>query len=91
VAVAHWVDTRLVAMNAGYIGRDYAIWPDDLELTLEQNGAKLFFVKADDAVGMSRLSALYPDGFSEYHKGLAPGRDFFTYLVPPADSSKFLK
>lgn len=91
VAVAHWVDTRLVAMNAGYIGRDFAIWPDDLELTLEQNGAKLFFVKADDAVGMSRLSALYPDGFSEYHKGLAPGRDFFTYLVPPADSSKFLK
>ncbi len=91
VAVAHWVDTRLVAMNAGYTDRDYAIWADDLDLTLEQTGAKLFFVKADDVTGMDRLSQLYPDGFSEYHQGLAEGRDFYTYLVPPSTTGNFKK
>ena len=84
VAVAHWVDTRLVAMNAGVFDRDYAIWADDLELTLGQAGPKLFFVKADDTAGMSRLTALYPEGFGNYHLGIADGRDFYTYLVPPA-------
>ena len=89
VAVPHWVDTRLVAMNAGYVGQDYAIWADDLELTLEQSGPKLFFVKADDSQGRDRLTTLYPDGFSEFHQGLAAGRDFYTYLVPPADRGTF--
>ncbi len=76
-------------MNAGYVGRDYAIWADDLELTMEQAGAKLFFVKADDKDGMDRLSRLYPDGFSGYHQGLAEGRDFYTYLVPPSTTGNF--
>ena len=89
VAVAHWVDTRLVAMNAGVFDRDYAIWADDLELTLGQAGPKLFFVKADDTAGMSRLTALYPEGFGNYHSGMADGRDFYTYLVSPALSGGF--
>jgi hypothetical protein len=89
VAVAHWVDTRLVAMNAGVFDRDYAIWADDLELTLGQDGPKLFFVKADDIAGMSRLTALYPEGFGNYHLGIADGRDFYTYLVPPALNGGF--
>lgn len=91
VAVAHWVDTRLVAMNAGYVERDYAIWADDLEFTLDKPGTKLFFVKADDVAGMSRLTVLYPDGVGEYHQGLAEGRDFYTYVVPPTAAGNFQK
>ncbi len=89
VAVPHWVDTRLVALNAGYIGRDYQIWPQDLEYTLDESRAKLFFVKADDTEGMNKLMALYPNGFSRHHTSQVPGRDFYTYLVPPITSGQF--
>lgn len=88
VAVPHWVDTRLVAANAGYLGRDFQIWPDDLEYTLNIPGGKLFFVKADDSTGMEKLMSLYPDGVSQHHASDVPGRDFFTYTVPPADTAQ---
>ena len=83
VGVPHWVDTRLVAMNAGYLTRDYAIWPQDLELTLSETRAKLFFVKFDDQIGMGRLQELYPNGFVAFHESDVEGREFYTYIVPP--------
>lgn len=82
VAKAHWVDTRLVAMNAGYVGRDYQIWPKDLAQTLAEQRIKLFFVKADDQEGMEALRAIYPTGTSSLHTAVAPGRDFYTFVVP---------
>jgi hypothetical protein len=85
VAKAHWVDTRLVAMNTGFPDRDYAVWPQDLETTLTQSGTKLFFVKADDQEGMTRLWQLYPNGFNKYHLGTVPGRDFYTFVVPSTE------
>lgn len=88
VAVPHWVDTRLVAANAGYLGRDFQIWPDDLEYTLDVPGGKLFFVKADDSAGMEKLMSLYPNGISQLHTFDVPGRDFFTYAVPPSDTGQ---
>ena len=83
LAVPHWVDTRLVALNAGYIGRDYQIWAQDLESTLGEDRAKLFFVKGDDTEGMNQLMALYPNGFSQLHASQVAGREFYTYFVPP--------
>ncbi len=85
VAKAHWVDTRLVAMETGFPDRDYAVWPQDLETTLTQTGTKLFFVKADDQEGMTRLWQLYPGGFGKYHQGPVPGRDFYTFIVPSTE------
>ncbi len=82
VAKSHWVDTRLVAMNAGYIGRDYQVWPEDLGQTLSEQRTKLFFVKADDQTGMDALRAIYPAGTSTLHTAVAPGRDFYTFVVP---------
>lgn len=84
VAVPYWVDTRLVAINAGYLGRDYQIWAKDLEYTLDETRSKLFFVKADDSEGMVKLMSLYPNGFSQLHSSEIPGRDFYTFVVPPA-------
>jgi len=89
VAVPHWVDTRLVAFNAGYIGRDYQIWAQDLQYTQDEPRSKLFFVKADDLEGMAALTALYPNGFSQFHPAQVPGREFYTYLVPPAATGQF--
>jgi len=82
------VDTRLVALNAGYIGRDYQIWAQDLESTLGEDRAKLFFVKGDDTEGMNQLMALYPNGFSQLHASQVPGREFYTYFVPPVANSQ---
>ncbi len=84
VGVPYWVDTRLVAFSAGYVGGDYAIWPKDIEsMTLNHTGAKLFIVKFDDFEGMAVLEDVYPDGFAVYHTSEIEGRDFYTYIVPP--------
>ena len=83
VAKAYWVDTRLVAMTAGFVNRDLQVWPDDLEKTLATPGPKLFIVKADDVDGMARLQEVYPDGFATYHQSPVQDRDFIVYLVQP--------
>ena len=88
VAVPYWVDTRLVAANAGYLGSDFQVWPDDLPATLGDPRAKLFFVKADDFEGMEKLLSIYPNGVSQYHTSDVPGREFFTYVVPAVDSAQ---
>lgn len=81
LSVPHWVDTRLVAMQAGYIDRDFELWADDLATTLDHVGTKLFFVKADDAVSMEKLLAVYPGGFQTYHSNPVQGRDFIVYMI----------
>lgn len=81
LAVPYWVDTRLVAMHAGYIDRDFQLWADNLESTLDHAGAKLFIVKGDDIEGMAKLRSLYPDGFVSHHTNPVLGRDFDVYLV----------
>ncbi len=88
VAVPYWVDTRLVAANAGYLGSDFQVWPDDLPATLGDPRAKLFFVKVDDFEGMEKLMSIYPNGVSQYHTSDVPGREFFTYVVPAVDSAQ---
>jgi hypothetical protein len=75
-------------MNAGYIGKDYQIWPEDLSATLEEPRSKLFFVKTDDEVGLAALKAVYPEGIMELHTARAPGRDFFTYFVPEKSTER---
>ena len=85
VGVPYWVDTRLVAFSAGYIGSDYAIWPKDLESTLAHEGAKLFIAKADDPESLDRLQEVYPDGFATLHTSDIPGRDFYAYMVLPEE------
>jgi len=81
LSVPHWVDTRLVAMQAGYIDWDFELWADDLATTVDHAGTKLFFVKADDLVSLEKLLVFYPDGFQSYHSNPIAGRDFIVYLV----------
>jgi peptidoglycan/xylan/chitin deacetylase (PgdA/CDA1 family) len=90
VGVPYWVDTRLVAINAGFIGRDFAIWSTDLETTLANDGSKLFIVKADDAAGMEHLKILYPKGFSNYHANPVLGRDFIAFYVLSDSTSNLI-
>jgi hypothetical protein len=82
VAYPHWVDTRLVAINAGFPGHDYGIWPDQLVNTLSEPAPKLFLVKPEDEQGQQTLRDLYPQGVLTLFMSNSPTRDFLIYLVP---------
>jgi len=83
LAFPHWVDTRLVGMNAGYPLRDYAIWPENLANTLSEPRAKLFLVKPEDSAGLDALRQLYPQGALTTYTSAVESHDFLLYFVPP--------
>ena len=87
VGLAYWVDTRLVSMISGYPTLDNAIWPKDIQTTLDDPRGKMFIVQADQADAMQLLKELYPDGFATLHESNIPGRNFIAYQVPPAASA----
>ena len=83
VAYPYWVDTRLVAMNAGYPNRDMAISPEQLGDTQGNPRSKLFLINPQDAAGLQQLIDLYPEGRYWMHESQTPGKDFYVFLVPP--------
>jgi hypothetical protein len=83
VAYPHWVDTRLVGINAGYPTRDFAIWPENFPVTLDSPGAKLFIVKSDDSDALNDLQDLYPQGYFELHDSAIDNKDFYLFFVLP--------
>jgi hypothetical protein len=87
VPYPHWVDTRLPGVWAGIPNRDFGVWPENLESTLEASGPKLFIVNVQDETGKARLEELYPTGiWSRFisETGLE-GKDFLLYFVPPEE------
>jgi len=81
VAYPHWVDTRLVGINAGFPTKDFAIWPDELSTTLEVQGPKLFIIKPDDADSLASLQSLYPRGILQRYESQVPNKDFYKFFV----------
>jgi hypothetical protein len=82
--LGHWVDTRLVAMVAGYPDKDFALWPDHYQDSLSNPNAKIFIVKADNTEDLAKLRALYPEGFITLHTSTVQGRDFIVFFIPPS-------
>jgi hypothetical protein len=82
VAYPHWVDTRLVAMNAGLPTKDYAIWPDAFETTIERPGPKLFLINPLDVNALEQLREIYPKGASSLYNAETVGKDFIIFFVP---------
>ena len=85
VAFPHWVDTRLVGMNAGYPLKDYAIWPEQFSAAKNNPGAKLFLVKPEDQAGLQALSQAFPAGVIQRYTSQSPGHDFLMVFVPPEE------
>jgi hypothetical protein len=85
VAYPHWVDTRLVGINAGYPMRDFGVWPDQIVNTLEVENSKLFLINLQDSEGLETLNSLYPEGNSSLHESSVIGKDFLVYFVPSGD------
>lgn len=83
VAFPHWVDTRLVGINAGFPTKDFAIWPEDFQKTVKDQGAKLFIIKIDDSDSMTALQNLYPEGILQLHTSDVPNKEFYQFFVLP--------
>jgi hypothetical protein len=83
VPYPHWVDTRLVGINAGYPQKDYALWRDNLPGTVEEPRAKLFVVKPEDVETQVVLDELYPLGAWQLKHSRYPGKNFLLFMVPP--------
>jgi hypothetical protein len=79
----HWIDSRLVATNAGYPGRDYRMFPEQLNDTLPDPRAKLFILNPQDSQGIEALRNLYPQGWEQTLKSKTPTKDFMVFFVPP--------
>ena len=78
----HWVDTRLVGINAGQPRKDYALPRDMIEQVTEIPGQKLFIFRYDDREAFDTLTNIYPIGILSYFESELPGRDFYMLLVP---------
>ncbi len=82
VAFPHWVDARLVGINAGFPSNDFAIFPENIAATVVEPGAKLFLVKPDDEVGLRILQDIYPQGSLKLYDSKVEDHDFYMYSVP---------
>ncbi len=82
VGYPHWVDSRLVGINAGEPDKDYAIFTDQFDLTLAQPAPKLFILNVNDTSDLEVLNRIYPEGVLRLIPSELPGREFYIYFVP---------
>jgi NADH:ubiquinone oxidoreductase subunit K len=87
VGYPHWVDSRLVAINSGHAGLDYAILPEQIPDTTEDPRAKMFFLSVDDAENIVLLQDLFPDGVLSRYTSTVQNKDFMIFTVPPAQGA----
>lgn len=88
VGYPNWVDTRLVAVNAGYPGRDYELKLENIGFTIEKTGPKLFIIKPEDNKALETLQSYYPTGWLEVIPSKIEGKDFLLFRVPAEGTLK---
>lgn len=83
VGYPHWVDSRLVAINAGETGRDFAIFPENIPQTTTDPRAKMFFLNINDTESIGLLKSTYSEGVLWKHDSEVENKDFMIFFVPP--------
>jgi len=78
----HWVDTRLVGINAGLPEKDFALWVDQIPETRNQLGSKLFILKPEDTNALTTLQSAYQNGYFWNYDSKISGKDFLIYFIP---------
>ena len=78
----YWVDTRSVAMEAGLISYDFALWPEQIEQTRLISGAKMFLLNVNDEIGKDTLQTTYPNGLMSEYQSAVKNKNFMIFLVP---------
>lgn len=79
----HWVDTRLVGINAGYSTKDYALWPDQFNQLNIDEDEKLVILKPDNQEALDLLQTMFPNGVLYNYDSGFDGKDFYIYHIPP--------
>lgn len=77
----HWVDTRLVGINAGDPGKDYS-FDKSLVASLPNDGLPRLFIYRDfDEEAAAAVRQKYPNGVEQLHTGPYDGKDFYSYIT----------
>lgn len=82
VAYPHWVDTRLVGINAGRPTRDYAIFEEGFADTTFETRPQLFLLHPDDEESLQKLKELYPFARVTEYPNIIEGKNFIIFSVP---------
>lgn len=83
VGYPHWIDSRLVAINSGYPGLDFAIFPQQIPETREDPRPKLFFLNVQDTENSQLLVKTFPAGVLWQVESAVENKNFMVFLVPP--------
>lgn len=81
VPFPHWVDTRLPGVWAGIPNRDFALWQDQLQESLNYPAPKLFIFWNQDEETERILRELYPNGVLNRYTSAFAGKDFYIFIV----------
>jgi len=81
IPYSHWVDTRLVGFNAGYPGKDYALWRSEISATTKIPRDKLYIFKPEDNETLTELERYFPDGEAYIFYSRIPAKEFIIYTV----------
>lgn len=77
----HWVDTRLVGINAGYPTKDYALWPDQFEVLNNIKDDRLVIIRPENKEAIDQLRTMFPDGNLYNYSSGRTGKDFLIYQI----------
>ncbi len=77
----HWVDTRLVGIQAVGFVKDFALWQSDIQSTIDAPVPKLYIFKPEDEDTSQILRDLFPRGVLDRFESSVEGRDFLLYYV----------
>jgi hypothetical protein len=81
VASPHWVDNRLVGINAGFPDKNYELFPEEIDMTLSTAGSKLFIVRLEEMQNLEALKSYYPEGYTVLYDSRSVGKDFWIFQV----------
>lgn len=83
----HWVDTRLVGINAGDPNRDYS-YDKSLVASLPDDGhPRLFIYRDSDTEAADAVRSRYPNGVEQLHIGPYDGKNFYSYIAFSSDAA----
>ncbi len=83
IGYPHWVDSRIVAIQAGFPGLDFAIFTEEIPATVENPQAKMFFLNVNDEEDFTLLQETYPSGVYWRIDSEFENKDFMVFFVPP--------
>ncbi len=83
IGYPHWVDSRIVAIQSGFTGLDFAIFTEEIPATVKNPEAKMFFLTVNDEEDFTLLQETYPSGVYWRVDSELENKDFMVFFVPP--------